>query len=111
MTGADTIAFYERVLAIMEQMREAASHAEWDRLVALEHECKAVVTRLAEQENGEPLSAALQQRKAGLIRQVLALDAAIRDITEPWLSKLQDFLGARQQERKLLRTYGAPDGA
>ena len=111
MTGADTIVYYERILVIMEGMRDAASNADWDRLVSLEHECKAVVTQLEARETGRPLSVERQQRKAHLIRQVLALDAAIRDMTEPWLRHLQAFLGARQQERKLHQAYGAPDGA
>jgi flagellar protein FliT len=111
MTGNEAIACYERILAIMEQMREAASRSEWDRLVELEIGCKAVVTVLEGQQTAEPLSAPLQQRKAAIIRQVLALDAAIRDMTEPWLQHLQAFLGSRQQERKLYQAYGTPDAA
>jgi flagellar protein FliT len=111
MTGAETIAFYERVLCIMQAMREAANHAKWDRLVELERECKGVVAQLAAQEPGEPLNMVMQQRKANLIRQILATDAAIRDMTEPWVKHLQAFLGTRHQERKLHQAYGAPDGA
>lgn len=111
MTDAEIIACYERVLDVMHEMHVAAAHAEWDRLVELEQQCKAVVARLATNEPGEPDSEMLQQRKAAIIRKVLALDAAIRDITEPWLTQLRAFLGARQRERKLHAAYGASDGA
>jgi len=111
MTGADIIACYERVLSIIERMHAAAAAAEWDRLVELERDCKAVVARLMAEKTGESLGPALQQRKGQLIGQVLALDAAIRDITEPRLRELQAFLGTRRQQRKLHQAYGAPDGA
>ncbi|HWI13561.1 MAG TPA: flagellar protein FliT [Burkholderiales bacterium] len=111
MTDAETIACYERVLAIMEEMHVAARNAEWDRLVALERDCKAVVTRLAAEEPRAPVGSALQPRKGRIIRQVLMLDAAIRDITEPRLKELQALLGTRQQQRKLHQAYGASDAA
>ena len=111
MTGAETIALYERILAIMERMRDAAHRADWDRLIALEHECKAVVAQLAGLQPEAPLTADMQRRKARVIRQVLVLDAAIRDVTEPRLKQLQAFLGSRRTEKKLRHTYGAPDGA
>jgi flagellar protein FliT len=111
MTSNEAITCYERILAIMSEMREAASRAEWDRLVELEIGCKAVVTALETDYAAEPLSVALQQRKIAIIRQVLSLDAAIRDMTEPWLRHLQTFLGARQRERRLCEAYGTPDGA
>jgi len=111
MSGAQIIAAYERVLEIMTLMHEAAGKGEWDELVALEQQCKSVVHGLMTQEPREPLGAALQERKTAIIRQVLAVDAAIRSITEPWLQQLQSFLGTRQRERRLLDAYGAPDGA
>lgn len=111
MTGEQIIAAYEQVLAIMQHMHHAAGSAEWDRLVELEHDCKAVVAGLAADGNGVSLGPALQRRKTEIIRQVLAEDAAIRSITEPWLAQLQGLLGTRRRERQLSTAYGATDGA
>jgi len=111
MSGAQIIAAYERVLEIMKLMHDAAGKGEWDELVVLEQQCKSVVHGLMARESGERLDTALEQRKLALIRQVLALDAAIRSITEPWLQQLQAFLGARERKRRLFDAYGAPDGA
>jgi hypothetical protein len=41
-----------------------------------------------------------------MIRKVLADDAAIRNITEPWLQQLGSMLGANRHSQRLLRTYG-----
>ncbi|MGE5523033.1 MAG: flagellar protein FliT [Rhodospirillaceae bacterium] len=111
MSATQIITTYERVLALMQRMHAAAGERNWDRLVELETECKSVVGELIAHEEREPLAAAQQQRKLAIIRQLLALDAAIRALTEPWLKQLQVFLGTRRQERQLRAAYGAPDGA
>lgn len=105
------MAVYERMLAVMQQMHEAARTQRWDDLVVLERSCRRLADELAA--GGPPAQLAPPQakRRLALIGQVLALDAAIRDMTEPWLAQLQTFLGARQRERKLHQAYGAPDGA
>jgi flagellar protein FliT len=110
MKGAQVIAAYEQVLEIMRSMHEAASGARWDELVELERRCRRVVDGIAAGESA-PLANVEAQRKAAIIRQLLALDAAIRDMTQPWLAQLQGFLGSRGRERKLQQAYGAPDGA
>lgn len=111
MTGTQIITTYECVLALMQRMHAAADQGNWDRLVELETECKSVVGELMTHEQREPLAAALQPRKLAIVRELLALDAAIRALTEPWVKQLQTFLGARRQERQLREAYGAPDGA
>jgi flagellar protein FliT len=56
----------------------------------------------------DPLPQSVRTLKAKLIRKVLADDAAIRDITQPWLMRLGDMLGANRRERDLLNAYGPP---
>ena len=109
MPGSAVIAAYERVLGLMREMHEAARAEQWERLVALEGSCRAVVEALMLQAPGEALSGGEAERKAAIIRQVLALDAAIRDMTNPWLRQLQALLGTREREKKLHAAYGGPD--
>ena len=111
MEGAQVIAVYERMLAVMQQMHEAARTQRWDDLVALERSCRRMADELAAEGPPAQLPPPQAKRRLALIGQVLALDAAIRGMTEPWLAQLQTFLGARQRERKLHEAYGAPDGA
>ncbi len=108
MNSLQVIATYEAILATTNQMLEAAINNDWDRLVALEQDCKQLVEELIAQHHGQPLSGQFQQRKAQLIRQVLADDAKIRNITEPWMARLQTLLASSSRERKLCQAY-SPD--
>src|SRR3989337_2311703 len=105
MNSPQIITTYETILAITGQMLEAARNAEGDRLVALEKNCKKLVEELIAENDGLPLSSQFQQRKAEIIRKVLADDAEIRSITEPWMAQLQRFLGSAGRERKLSEAY------
>lgn len=107
MSPEQMIAAYERILALMNLMHRAAEGREWERLVALEQQCKQVAQSLAEHDRGIPLGETLRQRKLALLRQILAVDAAIRDITEPWLRDLQGLLATSSRKRQLVATYGA----
>jgi flagellar protein FliT len=91
-------------------MLSAAQAGDWERLVSLEKDCSRLVARLSHLENDDPMSTDLRTRKAAMIRKVLADDAAIRDITEPWLARLGTMLGANRRERQLLKSYGPPTG-
>ena len=74
---------YEKILEIYEtmavksaQMVLAAQDSDWDWLMELEHECSALVATLRCVDSGTPRpDAAYVQRKAALIRKILAGDA------------------------------------
>lgn len=106
MNGPRIIAAYEAILALTGQMLEAARNDDWDRLVALEQDCKKRVEELIAENTGQPLSGQFQQRKAQIIREVLADDAEIRNITEPWMTQLQHILGSAGREKRLHQAYG-----
>ena len=105
MNSPRIITNYETILAITGQMLDAARNDDWERLVALEKDCKKLVEELIAENYGLPLSSQLQRRKAEIIRKVLADDAEIRNITEPWMMQLQNLLGSAGRERKLSRAY------
>ncbi|MXS84659.1 flagellar protein FliT [Nitrosomonas sp. HPC101] len=86
------IATYEAILAIADQMLQAARNSDWDELVALEHDCKHLANRLMKQHTQQPLNEAQQKKKFDLIQQILARDAEIRAITEPQMTLLQNML-------------------
>jgi len=110
MSGKQVIATYERVLAEIQQMVEAARTSDWDHLVALERRCSHLVGSLAGKELRETLEPALQRRKAEIIRKVLAADAEIRNITEPWIQQLQQILGSAAREHRLRKAYAQGTG-
>ena len=109
MSPEQMIATYEQILALMNLMHRAADAREWEQLVALEQQCKKLVQGLIERDRGAPLGETLRERKISLVRQVLAVDAAIRNITEPWLRELQGLLTTRNRQQQLFATYGMLD--
>lgn len=111
MTAADTerlLDTYDRLSQTTGYMLRAAQTGDWERLVDLEKDCSGLIARLTALESEDPLPDALRIRKASLIRKVLADDAAIRDITEPWVKRLEATLGSNRHEQKLLNVYGPP---
>jgi flagellar protein FliT len=99
---------YDCLARTTGHMLSAAQSRDWDKLVDLEKHCADLVARMSALETEEPLPEDLRQRKAAMIRKVLADDAAIRNITEPWLQQLGAMLGSNGQERRLLHAYGPP---
>jgi flagellar protein FliT len=108
LSSTKIIAAYEGILAVTAQMLGAARAAEWDRLIELEHECRLLVQSLmlARSEDDIAMEPAVRKRKFEIIRKVLADDAEIRNLTEPWMQRLQHLLGSIGQERKLQAAYG-----
>ncbi len=109
MNNAQIIAAYETILSITGQMLEAARKKDWDYLQALEEDCRAVMAILMAA-NAAPLGGTYQQRKVEIIHKVLADDAAIRNITQPWVAHLQDIIGGTSREKKSTQAYG-PNGS
>ena len=113
MSNAEMIATYENILAVTAQMLEAARAADWDLLVKREQQCRQLVEILMNTrcENEIVLEPQVHKRKVEIIRKVLADDAEIRNLTEPWMQRLQHLLTSVGQERKLHAAYntGAAD--
>jgi len=111
VTAADTqrlLSTYECLARTTGHMLNAAQSGDWDKLVGLEKHCADLVARMSELESEDSLPETLRSHKAQMIRKVLADDAAIRNITEPWLQQLGTMLGTNRHEQRLLRTYGPP---
>ena len=109
MNVPQIIATYEAILTLTGQMLESAQASDWDGLVALERDCRRLTEKLIT-DDAPPLSGQFQQRKVEIIRRVLADDAEIRTITEPWMAQLQNILGSASRERKLSQAYVAGGG-
>jgi flagellar protein FliT len=100
---------YAAVSVKSGEMLEAAKASDWNRLVELEQECRALVDALRRDDctsrDAPRPDPGYIRRKYDLIRKVLADDAQIRRYTEPWMEQLQVFLGSARQEQRLQRAY------
>jgi flagellar protein FliT len=102
---------YGSIATVTGQMVDAAKSSDWDRLVALEHSCRALIEALKHSDAGAKTGVHFAQRKIALIRKVLADDAEVRKYTEPWMTQLEAYLGGARQEHKLRRAYEIDRGA
>lgn len=106
MTGQDVVSVYEAMVGITDQMLAAATANDWDRVVQLEQQCAACVRQLKANGDGAPLAGQERVRKANAIRKMLASDRQIRDLTQPWMAKLQSMISNKTVERRVAHAYG-----
>ena len=106
MNGQEVVSLYEAMVGITDQMLDAATASDWDRLVTLEMQCAACVRQLKAHGEGQPLAGQERIRKVDAIRKMLAADRQIRDLTQPWMVKLTAMINNKGTERRLARAYG-----
>lgn len=107
LNAEQVLGIYENVSSLTRQMLLAAQASDWDQLSELESRCAHEVGLLRNgQEPVSTLSAELRERKVQMLRQILDDDRAIRDITQPWLQRLQGLINNTGQQRKLEQAYG-----
>lgn len=105
MNSTRTLMTYNAILATTGKMLIAAQNSEWDQLTKLEKECRQLTKLLIENDPEPILDEELLQTKVKIINQILADDAQIKAITEPWLKKLEDMLNTTDRTYSLQQAY------
>ena len=95
---------YETLEDTSCQMLAAARNSEWDLLVRLELDCRKLIDELSD-DDGQQLDDTQLGRRREIIRRILADDAEIRDLVEPWMARTKQFLTSLALERKLGQSY------
>ena len=98
MTSSEVLAMYENIADMSHQMVTAARASDWDGLSKLEGQC-AKEARGATPGAVPALSGAPRMRKIDLLKQILANDREIRNVTEPWMTQLSNVMQAPQHAR------------
>ena len=97
--------------ALSTRMVEAAQANDWPLLAELEQEVSGLREALAIREpsgrQSEPLSPAEHERKAELIRQILADGAEVLRHVQPFQDSVRRLLSAGSVGRSLRKTYSA----
>lgn len=106
MSASQVITNYESLSALTGQMREAAVHGEWDKLVDIEKQCSQQVEAIKPMDATVMLDESARQRKIQLIKKILADDAEIRSRTVAWMGQLQRVMQSNRQEQRLQHAYG-----
>lgn len=86
MTSNEVLSMYENIAGLSNQMAAAARLGDWDGLSKLEGQCASAARATA---TGVPaLNGAPRLRKIDLLKQILANDRDIRDMTDPWMNQV-----------------------
>ncbi len=86
MTSTEVLSMYENIAGLTSKMAVAAQMSDWSSLDRMENQCAAESVIAM---GGVPaLEGTARQRKIDLLKQILANDRAIRDVTEPWMGRL-----------------------
>lgn len=86
MTSNDVVNMYEQLAGLTAKMTLAAQAGDWSSLAALEQQC--AMHQQAVQAGVPQLTGEARSRKIALLKQIMANDRAIRDVTEPWMNNV-----------------------
>jgi len=98
---------YRRMADASRRMLSAARVDDWDEVCRVEKECASIVARLSTMGDLAPTDPALRQQKLDFMKQVLADDAEIRVLSQPWLKKLDAMMRSPSTAQRLNRAYGS----
>jgi len=90
MTSNEVLAMYENIAALTGRMATAATEGDMDGLARLETQC--AIHASAARKGVPALEGAQRKRKIDLLKQIMANDRAVRDVTEPWTGQLDRAL-------------------
>ena len=101
------LSLYRKIAETSGVMLDCARRGDWDALVAAEQRCREQIDQLRALGERELARTELDE-KHRIIRKLLADDAEIRDLTQPWMKRLQTILASAGNERRLDASYGGP---
>ena len=90
MTSNEVLSMYEQIAGLSAKMAAAAQAGDMQALAALQ--AQAAIHAAATSTGVPALEGTQRLRKVDLLRQIMANDRAVRDVTEPW--KLSDVMQA-----------------
>lgn len=96
---------YAEVASASQRMLEAAREADWDGLVDAEKDCAALIERIRAMGGADALGPEARRERMSTIRKIIADDAEIRRLTQPWMQKLEAVLTGCDSERRLRNAY------
>jgi flagellar protein FliT len=83
------IDYYKAIEASSAKMLEAAKVEDWDGVVRFEGVCGVLIEQLRHRARTEELDASSRLEKTRIMRRILANDAQIRYLAEPWLTHFE----------------------
>lgn len=91
------IEYYRAIEGASRQMLEAAKSDDWDAVVRLEGACAVLIEQLRFNSRTEELPTEHRSEKLGIMQRILANDAQIRYLAEPWMARFEKKFEGLQQ--------------
>lgn len=107
--NATVMKLYAAIANQSHVMLDAAKQGDWEALCDAETDCSRLIRELqaVKQAREIRLNAEERHKHITYIKNILADDAEIRNITEPRLRQLEEFLRATSNTHRLSNTYGS----
>ena len=83
---------YEELALASKAMLAAALVADWNQVSTLERGCAGLIASMPAGDRAPPLPEPQRRRRFEIMRRILAEDAQIRAMTQPWLGNLERSL-------------------
>jgi len=90
------IDYYRALESASVSMLESAKADDWDGVIRLEGTCAVLIEQLRFASTNQELPAEQRAEKSGIMRRILANDAQVRYLAEPWLAHFEKKLGGLQ---------------
>ncbi len=87
---------YKAIESSSQDMLASAMAADWQQVQACERACGALIARLRGATDRLGLSADQRQEKNRIMMRILALDAQIRCLAEPWQARYEQHYTGRR---------------
>ncbi|QEI07251.1 flagellar protein FliT [Pigmentiphaga aceris] len=83
---------YQQLSDLSVVMLEAARRGDWDTVTSTERICARVIGDLRQYPDPAPVNDVEHEERMRLLRTILANDAEVRDLAQPWMRELERIL-------------------
>lgn len=87
---------YKQIESSSQAMLVSAKAADWHQVQVCEHVCGALIAALRGTVGRLDLSAEQRQEKHRIMKRILALDAQVRCLSEPWQARYEQRYAGRR---------------
>ncbi|MEZ5727603.1 MAG: flagellar protein FliT [Burkholderiaceae bacterium] len=96
MLDADLIVdHYRAIVAAGEQMLLRAQAGRWDDVAQIASRIRSLGEQVEDRARSVRLEGVLSLERETLLRRMVAIDAEVRHLRQPWAARLDGLLGAR----------------
>jgi len=86
---------YKAIEAASRRMLDAAHLQDWEEMLRQQEGCAVLIEQLRSAAREQELTVQERRERSTIMQRILANDAQIRTLTEPWLEQLDALLSGR----------------